>query len=418
MAAIEAERDATNVDDTRRTPGPILGLEGLLHSPSGNVRISALNRAPFFSRRGKLLRRCIFRLDVAMVTVVAVRSTTYLLSEAQSLHGRNMNFAMGVGPISATVDLTGKVPLEGTHHIAAWIFPPRGTTSDSVPLLWCLPGGSYSKAYWHFQVPGHHDYSFAEYCSARGMLTIAVDHIGTGDSSRHSRASELLPQVVAGANELAYAELTARATAGELVPGLGASAIGPRVGVGHSMGAMLAVIQQSRYDSFDAVASLGFGNVGPNVSFTGVTGESWATEDEVMEIAYSGALDEPVIVPRSVLAQSIPLMREHIYGDLPDEIINADEQTNTPLPGVTGMLSTVPFIIADHAARIRCPVFIGLGERDSTSSHYDEMKAFRSSRDISLYILDGSAHCHNYANTRHLLWDRLARWISALPSRK
>jgi pimeloyl-ACP methyl ester carboxylesterase len=246
------------------------------------------------------------------------------------------------------------------------------------------------------------------------MLTVAIDHIGTGESSRHHRASELLPHLVAEANELAFTDLMNRLD--RLIPGLDSSTIGPRVAIGHSMGAMLAVVQQSRYDSFDGLASLGFGHVGPNVSFTGASNEGWATSDEVLKLAESGVLDDPIVVSRVELATSIPRLREHLYGDLPDAIVAADERTNTSLPGVTGMLSTVPFIVAEHAARVRCPVFIGLGERDSTSSHYDEMKAFRSSRDISFYILEGSAHLHNYAHNRRLLWDRLAHWISGLPS--
>jgi pimeloyl-ACP methyl ester carboxylesterase len=324
---------------------------------------------------------------------------------------------MSAEPIPITVDVTGRVPLEGTHHIATWVFPPQRPISETVPLLWCLPGGSYSKAYWHLEITGHPGYSFAEYFAAQGMLVIAVDHIGTGDSSRHPRASELLPHVVAGANEVAYADLIGRVIAGDLIPTLGPLNCSPRIGVGHSMGAMLAVIQQSRHGSFDAVASLGFGNVGPNISFGDSNDDRWASVDEVMEIAKSGALDDPVVIPRCDALRSIPQLREHLYGNVSDAVIAADEFTNTCLPGVTGALSTVPFIAADHAARLRCPVFIGLGERDSTSAHHDESKAFRSSCDITLYILEGSAHCHNLADTRHQLWDRLARWIRGLSPR-
>ena len=29
-----------------------------------------------------------------------------------------------VGPVTCVVDVTGRVPIEGAHHIAAWVFPP------------------------------------------------------------------------------------------------------------------------------------------------------------------------------------------------------------------------------------------------------------------------------------------------------
>jgi pimeloyl-ACP methyl ester carboxylesterase len=95
-------------------------------------------------------------------------------------------------------------------------------------------------------------------------------------------------------------------------------------------------------------------------------------------------------------------------------VIAVDDPSNTHLPGVTGSLSILQFIVDDHAGRARCPVFIGLGERDFTPSHH-EAKAYRSSTDITLFILDGSAHCHNSANTRHLLWDRPGGWIRSVP---
>jgi hypothetical protein len=52
-------------------------------------------------------------------------------------------------------------------------------------------------------------------------------------------------------------------------------------------------------------------------------------------------------------------------------------------------------------------------ERDSTPSHHDEARASSSSDAITLFVLPRSAHCHNSAGTRHVLWDRLVRWIGA-----
>ena len=63
---------------------------------------------------------------------------------------------------------------------------------------------------------------------------------------------------------------------------------------------------------------------------------------------------------------------------------------------------------------MQCPVFIGLGERDSTADHHDEPRAYFSSSDITLFLLPKSGHCHNTAGTRHKLWDRLAGWVHAL----
>lgn len=309
-------------------------------------------------------------------------------------------------PRATTFDITGRIPLDGEHHIAAWVFPPsepRATT----PLLFCLPGGSYTKAYWHLEVPGHQGYSFAEHLSAAGMLVVAIDHLGTGESSRHPHAAALTPDVVSQANAAALSRVVSAATTGELARGLDPLRLGPVVGVGHSMGAMLAIFQQSLYGGFDAIAPLGYGTVGPWARLQGIGAPSY---ESVMQPAREGALDAPFKADRTT-----PEMRHHFYWeDVPAEVIAADDLTNTYLPGVTGPLSIVPFIATDHAGRVECPVFIGLGERDSTTGHHQEPHAYASSKDITLFVLAGSAHCHNTAGTRHVLWDRLARWVNAL----
>src|SRR5438552_556126 len=120
-----------------------------------------------------------------------------------SSHERN---AQPMAPSTVDVDVTASVSLDGSHHISTWVFePPR--PAARLPLLFCLPGGTYTKAYWHLEVPGRPGYSFGEHLADRGALVVAVDHLGTGDSSRHPRAVELTPEVVAGANAAVFTEL-------------------------------------------------------------------------------------------------------------------------------------------------------------------------------------------------------------------
>jgi pimeloyl-ACP methyl ester carboxylesterase len=175
---------------------------------------------------------------------------------------------------------------------------------------------------------------------------------------------------------------------------------------------MLAIFQQSLFGSFDAIAPLGYGTIGPIVGFPGdVSGIDPPSYDKVMEMARAGLLDPNPTAPRG----RTPAMHRHFYwDDVPEDVIAADDLTVTTRPGVTGLLSIVPYIARDHARRIRCPVFIGLGERDSTSSHHDEPRAYESSSDITFFFLPKSGHCHNSASTRRVLWDRLARWVLSL----
>jgi pimeloyl-ACP methyl ester carboxylesterase len=307
--------------------------------------------------------------------------------------------------VCATIDLeVSDLGVPGTHRVSAWVFSPE-VVGERTPLLFCVPGGSYTKAYWHLKVPGRSGYSFGEYFAAKGMLVVAVDNLGTGESSRNLRIVDLTPEVVAAANESALSQVVRRAAEGSLVPGLAPLNLGPVVGVGHSMGAMLVIFQQSLRQSFDAIAPLGYGTVGPIGRFAE---GPLPTLEDVFAAARAEHLDEFPVPDRST-------MRHHFYwDDVPDDVIAADDQTVTVVPGVCGTACIVPYIASSHAARIESPVFIGLGERDSTRDHRDEPTGYLSSSDITLYVLPSSAHCHNTASTRHLLWDRLDRWIGAL----
>ncbi|PQM48873.1 alpha/beta hydrolase [Mycobacterium talmoniae] len=77
--------------------------------------------------------------------------------------------------------------------LAATVYP--AATPDPGVLV-CLPGGTYNRGYWHFEAPGHTGYNFAEYASQRGFSVVAVDPLGTGDSSRPARDIDL-PDIAA-----------------------------------------------------------------------------------------------------------------------------------------------------------------------------------------------------------------------------
>ncbi|BBZ75463.1 hypothetical protein MANY_08000 [Mycolicibacterium anyangense] len=73
-----------------------------------------------------------------------------------------------------------------------------------------------------------------------------------------------------------------------------------------------------------------------------------------------------------------------------------------------------PGCIADDAARIECPVFVGAGERDTLPVPHHEPAAYEKSSDVTVFVAPRMAHMHNFASTRAMLWDRLAGWAAAV----
>jgi len=99
--------------------------------------------------------------------------------------------------------------------------------------------------------------------------------------------------------------------------------------------------------------------------------------------------------------------------DVPAVVVEADEAASSTLPGILGVLGTVEGIVKAEAGKITCPVFIGWSEREAFGDPYGEVSVYSASKDVTLFILEGAAHCHNFATTRTKLWNRLAAWVPA-----
>jgi hypothetical protein len=67
---------------------------------------------------------------------------------------------------------------------------------------------------------------------------------------------------------------------------------------------------------------------------------------------------------------------------------------------------------AAHAARVTAPVMVAFGEFDLAERPRDEAAFYDHSDDITLLMLAGSYHCHNFQDGRARLWDRLGAWAT------
>ncbi len=269
------------------------------------------------------------------------------------------------------------------------------------PVLVCLPGGTYTRGYFDLHVPGHPGYSFAEDAAARGFPVVLIDHVGTGASTRTTRDLGLADQAAAAAEVVE-----------QLPDAIGLS--GPFVGVGHSMGGYVAMLQQAAHRSYAALAVLGTTNQALSpLLLPAELVEAAATADgraAVLEQMLAAFPD------RYVESSREPMRSWFHLGDVPDEVVAADDATTlTVVPRRCGAEATVPGVTADAAARIDVPVHLAYGELDVSPAPHAEPAFFPASGDVTLFVLAGSGHCHNMASTRGVLWDRLARWCAEVP---
>jgi pimeloyl-ACP methyl ester carboxylesterase len=127
--------------------------------------------------------------------------------------------------------------------------PSDSTQSDVVLVL--VPGATYNGSYWDFPFEPA-TYSFREAMNRAGYATMVVDRLGTGHSSRPASA-------------LVTTDAQVRAVHG-VIQGLRHGAVGDRsyttvILGGHSLGAIIAMVESGTYHDADGTLLTGYTHV-------------------------------------------------------------------------------------------------------------------------------------------------------------
>jgi pimeloyl-ACP methyl ester carboxylesterase len=288
------------------------------------------------------------------------------------------------------LEVTGSVGLDGELHIGATVALPPDRHEG--PLLFCIPGGTYTREYYHPTETDLTDYSFLAALAARGFAVAAIDILGVGSSSKPADGMEITLETAAAANAAALGCLLDRLPRGTL-PGLAKFDPTAILGVGHSLGGMLVIAQQA-LTPFAGVAVLGWSN--QRIERHGAVMTPLA--DLVGEDGY-------VSIPRGGRRALFHL------SDVPDAVIVEDEtKMVAPVPGPLYETTLTPGVVKNRAAAIAVPVLLVFGELDTSPDPVAEVGTYPGSPDVTLFEMAGSAHCHNFAGSRAVLWDRLAGW--------
>jgi hypothetical protein len=308
-----------------------------------------------------------------------------------------------VGPISLTFDVTSALGAELTDGqticICAWLFFPDDSAQlgDRPVTMTLLAGGSYDKRYHHAVIPGHPGYSAAEHLAALGNVVLLADHLGVGESSRLPVQKKATKEVCARAMHAVVTQFHARLASGDIDSRLPAIANPLKVGGGHSMGAMLATVQQANHRTFDALMFMGYTTQGVHFyhGTTRVRAGDFVPPDSDIDYSENSRVDQ----------------RFNFYwDDVPLEVIAYDDSIAVPTPTKIGYDSIRLDIIKPEAARIDVPVLFGNSERDVSEDPRAEAELFPLCNDFSLYLLPRAAHCQTFAGTRHLFWNRMHDW--------
>jgi pimeloyl-ACP methyl ester carboxylesterase len=318
------------------------------------------------------------------------------------------------------IDVSKAVPLPGPLELALSVYLPDPARLAARPIVMAaFPGGGYSRGYFDMHFPGHQGYSQAEHHTAAGLVFIAGDHLGVGDSSLPD-FSKLSIEMIAEANDCAVREVLARLEAGTLSPDFPPLRRPVRIGIGQSMGGCVTIVMQGRKQTYDAIAPLGYSAI-----HTVLPQRSEAARLKSMQ---GHAHQRGADLAKLSVAETSRSIEDFVYPfhweDVPKDILDADmaggyplRKTAPPFGSLTipscAIQMMAPGCVAEEAAAVTVPVLVGDGERDTCPDPLAEAAAYRRSCDVSVYVVPNMAHMHNFASSRRRLWDRLVHWSQA-----
>lgn len=296
------------------------------------------------------------------------------------------------------------VTVHGRPHkvVARVVVPAPDAAARLSRDIWffCMHGATVDWRYWCTRVEGYGDaYDSSAFFARRGIGTVAIDVFTVGESAYDGDARDITWEDLADAHHQAVTQLRERLAGGTLVPGLEPQESPAVLGIGHSNGVPLAVIQQSLFGDFEAIAPMAlsvgpFGGFGSRISFE--EGGRPPVGSDVM-------IDEHGMVQLPRRKSRFP---NHL-DDVPQDVVDAKTNLSFP-PCSMEMVTGTP--AKPHAAKVECPVFIAFGEVDTTDDLLAEKRYYEKSEDVTLWIQPGMAHYHNFAGTREELWLALGIW--------
>ena len=297
------------------------------------------------------------------------------------------------------IDVTAVARLDQPATMAAEIVLPAHGVVPRL-LLVCLPGGGMNRRYFDLATPsGEAEASFARAMAARGHVVALLDPLGIGESTRPADPYLIHPDAMAAA-----AAVVTRAILAELRDGTLADHLSPcpeirSIGVGHSLGALLTMIQQAADPIHRAVALFGFQQRGLPAY---ASAEALALAPEVararlIELGRAHA-------PTAFITLQAPPSKRAISLALAMDIVL------TP----PSLMALLPHMALPDAAAIRVPVLLAFGDGDLHDAPHAAVADYRSSRDVMLLVLADTRHNHFIYPSRTRLFERVGRWADGV----
>ncbi|HEX6044097.1 MAG TPA: alpha/beta hydrolase [Pyrinomonadaceae bacterium] len=330
-------------------------------------------------RRTNLASFNIFQLLVSALLLISLGGIAAADEVGESLKVERLTFPVTLSNGSAA-DVVGYLYYKGSF---------RDRT-----LLVAIHGATYNHKYWDVPIINGHEYSFARYMAESKYAVLAIDQLGTGESTRPDDGDLLTVDQTASTIHQVITQLRT----GEGGVGYPFARV---VTVGHSLGAINAIYEQGTYHDADAVVSTGMGHVPHELPIPAelINGmlqyEYSALPPEVRTAAFyyaPGADPDVITYDNNILSDLLA------RGQLLTGIIAMFDPAATRVGATTG------------------PVLVQLGEFDvlfPASLGEGEAAYFTSASSVTVQSLAGVGHDFNTHFRNHAGWRLIDEWLQS-----
>ncbi|MET9260433.1 alpha/beta fold hydrolase [Amycolatopsis sp. NPDC004079] len=332
-------------------------------------------------------RRTALLALAAMTAASSLLATSPAVAAATGRTCHEVEMPVASGLVSGTVHGTLCSPATGT---------PRA-------LQILVPGGSYNRHYW--DGVGVPQYSYTARANAGGYATLAIDRLGTGDSTKP--LSALVTDTV---QTDAIHQVIARARAGTL----DSHRYSRVVLAGHSLGSLQSVLAATRHPGdVDAVVLSGYSH---HVSLTETVRLLGTTHPRTLELS---SLDPGYFT-------TIPNMRASMFDaadDVAPEVVAADEAGRDQFSAAEVPLALLGGLAPATTRAIGVPVLVANGGKDtwacpgSLCASADSLRASEQdaySRPVSAYVLPRAGHSLAIAADGSQFADAVVAWLDRM----
>lgn len=317
--------------------------------------------------------------------------------------------------IERRIDVTQAADLGQTIEMAVSIYLPDPALLPERPVaIFACPGGGYSRHYFAMRFAGHEGYDEAAWHSARGTIYVTVDHVGVGESTIPD-LSKISFQTLAATHDACVRQIADELRTGRMAEGFPAVPSLFCVGMGQSMGGGVSILTQGRFATFDAIAPCGVSAIHTALP------QRDRSAFEHGKARFDAVADGTVKSHLEAEHEGVDYLYAFHWEDVPADILHEDMKGGYPIRQTSpefGSL-TIPYCavqmmlpgaFAEDAAKVKVPVLVANGERDTCPNPHAEAAGYPASQDVSIFIVPTMAHMHNFASMRELLWQRLQDW--------